>query len=87
MAMGALRRDIVRQIVFENLLLSLGGSVAGLFAGSALAYFANVRWGWPTATNGRLMLLTSGGSLAVGCMIGAYGGLVAGRTPPAAAAR
>lgn len=87
MAMGALPGAVGRQIIVENLLLSLAGSIAGLGSGVALAWIAAAHWGWPVAISAQLALFTAVGSVVTGGLIGWYGGRVAERTAPAQAAR
>lgn len=87
MAMGATREDVGLQIITENIILSIVGSVAGTGAGALLSCIANAAWGWTTMVDTRLVLLTVSGSLAIGTVIGCYAGFVAGKTPPAKAAR
>jgi putative ABC transport system permease protein len=71
-AVGARRRDILRQVLVESVTLALAGGVVGLLLGAAtsaaIAHFA----GWPTVISPDGMVLAVGCSAAVGLLFGLY---------------
>ena len=86
-AVGARRRDILLQFVFEAIALSLAGgvigSVVGLIGGLVVSRVA----GWPTAVSFSSILLAFGVSAAVGVFFGAYPARRAARVDPIIALR
>ena len=90
-AMGAKRRDILFQFVFEATLLSLGGGGAGVLLGLVLSLLLNGRslLGTPTQTifSADIAILALGVSAAIGLFFGIYPAMRAAQLPPIAALR
>lgn len=87
MAMGALRHNVARQIIIENLILTIAGSFLGVACGYLLALVASSVWDWPIAISWRYAAALIACNLGLAACIGSYGGWLAGSTPPASAAR
>ena len=90
-AMGAKRRDILFQFVFEATLLSLGGGGAGVLLGLVLSLLLNGRslLGTPTQTifSADIAILALGVSAAIGLFFGIYPAMRAAQLHPIAALR
>jgi putative ABC transport system permease protein len=71
-AVGARRRDILRQVLVESITLALAGGIVGLLLGAAtsaaIAHFA----GWPTVISPDGMAIAVGCSAVVGLVFGLY---------------
>ena len=71
-AIGARRRDILRQVLVESVTLALVGGVVGLLLGVATAVGIARFAGWPTVISPAGMVLAVGCSAAVGLLFGLY---------------
>ena len=90
-AMGAKRRDILLQFVFEATLLSLGGGGTGVLLGVTLSWLLNGRslLGQPTQTvfSGEVAVLALVVSAAIGLFFGIYPAMRAAQLHPIEALR
>jgi len=81
-AIGATRRDIVRQFLIETMLITITGGVAGTVTGVALsrlvAYFA----GWDTIVTATSVIVACVVSVTVGIVFGLYPAIRAARLNP-----
>jgi putative ABC transport system permease protein len=81
-AIGATRRDIVRQFLIETMLITITGGVAGTVTGVALsrlvAYFA----GWDTIVTMTSVVVACVVSVTVGIVFGLYPAIRAARLNP-----
>lgn len=75
MAIGARKRDIRRQFLLEALLLSLFGGLAGVLAGSAIAWIVRTVGGFPAQVGPGLVL----GSVLVSTLVGLAAGFLPAR--------
>jgi putative ABC transport system permease protein len=78
LSIGALKKDIVQQFVFEAMLISIAGGVAGIFLGIILSYLIS---GFANITT-----IISGWSIIISFGVAAMTGLVFGITPAKRAA-
>jgi putative ABC transport system permease protein len=70
MAVGARRRDILRQFLTEAVVLSLIGGVAGILLGF-LATVASAQWaGWPVLINPGMVAIALAAAAATGILFG-----------------
>ena len=90
-AVGARRRDILRQFLFEAITVSLGGGVVGLLAGSGLAVaVSRIQIGTTplrTVISPQAVVLAVGVSVAIGLFFGIYPATRAARLNPIEALR
>ena len=81
-AVGATRRDIIRQFLVETTLITVSGGLAGTVVGVALsqlvAYFA----GWSTVVTATSVILACAVSVSVGVVFGLYPAVRAARLDP-----
>jgi putative ABC transport system permease protein len=81
-AVGATRRDIVRQFLIETTIITVSGGVAGTVVGVLLselvAYFA----GWSTVVTVTSVVLACAVSVSVGIVFGLYPAVRAARLDP-----
>lgn len=87
MALGAKRRDILRQFLVESVVLSLVGGGIGVLLGYALAHIAARFSQWPPVVSPQSVLLAFGFSLVVGVFFGFYPAWKASRLDPIQALR
>lgn len=87
MALGAKRRDILRQFLVESMVLSLLGGGLGVVLGYALAQGAAQLSAWPAIVTTESVLLAFGFSLGVGVFFGFYPAFKASRLDPIQALR
>src|SRR5262245_10849973 len=71
-AVGARRRDILRQMLVESVTLALAGGVIGLLLGAVTSVLIARFAGWPTVISPDGMALAVGCSAAVGLLFGLY---------------
>jgi putative ABC transport system permease protein len=71
-AVGARRRDILRQVLVESVTLALAGGVIGLLLGATTSILIARFAGWPTVIGADGMVLAVGCSAAVGLLFGLY---------------
>lgn len=87
MALGAKRRDILRQFLVESVVLSLAGGAIGVALGYLFAYIAARFSQWPPVVSIESVLLAFGFSMFVGVFFGFYPALKASRLDPIQALR
>ena len=87
MALGAKRKDILRQFLVESVVLSLTGGAIGVALGYGLAYLAARFSKWPPVVSIQSVALAFGFSLVVGVFFGFYPALKASRLDPIQALR
>jgi putative ABC transport system permease protein len=86
-ATGARRSDIVRQFLFESVLISIGGGVLGIGFGYFLAWLIAASAGWSTIVTPASIVIAFGVSMAVGLVFGIYPARKASRIDPIEALR
>jgi putative ABC transport system permease protein len=81
-AVGARRRDIVRQFLVETILISLVGGVLGILFGAGMS--RTIAWlaGWSTIVTPASIVLAFLVSVSVGLIFGVYPALKAARLDP-----
>ena len=86
-AAGARRSDIVRQFLFESILISMGGGLVGIGFGYFLAWLIAASAGWSTIVTPASIVIAFGVSAAVGLVFGIYPARKASRIDPIEALR
>ena len=92
-ALGARERDILRQFLFEAMLLTLFGGIIGILAGAALSFIASlvlsrvVALSWQFSFPVSAMLLGLGVSGGIGLIFGLYPARSAAKKSPMEALR
>jgi putative ABC transport system permease protein len=71
-AIGATRKDIMGQFLFEAALLSFLGGVIGIILGWSMSYVITLYAGWKTIVSIFSVILAFGVSAAVGILFGFY---------------
>ncbi|MBX3172425.1 MAG: ABC transporter permease [Candidatus Eremiobacteraeota bacterium] len=87
MALGAKRRDILRQFLVESIVLSLTGGAIGVALGYGFAHIAARFSQWPPVVSIQSVLLAFTFSLVVGVFFGFYPAFKASRLDPIQALR
>jgi ABC-type antimicrobial peptide transport system permease subunit len=87
MAVGADRKDILRQFLVEAVVLCLVGGSIGIVAGRGGSWFAGAMLGWPTAASASAAVVAVAVSVAVGIGFGFYPAWKASRLNPIDALR
>jgi len=77
-AVGATRRDVIRQFLIETTLITVTGGIAGTLVGITLSRLVAYLAGWST--------IVTVGSVAVACLVSVAVGIVFGLYPAARAA-
>ncbi len=78
-AVGATRRDIVRQFLVETTLITITGGFVGTVVGVGLAQLVAYLAGWST--------IVTGTSVAIACLVSVSVGIVFGLYPAVRAAK
>ncbi len=86
-ATGARRADIVRQFLFESILISISGGAIGIGFGYFLAWLIAASAGWSTIVTPTSIVIAFGVSFAVGLVFGIYPARKASRIDPIEALR
>jgi putative ABC transport system permease protein len=86
-ATGARRSDIVRQFLFESILISVSGGVLGIGFGYFLAWLIAASAGWSTIVTPASIVIAFGVSAVVGLVFGIYPARKASRIDPIEALR
>lgn len=86
-AVGARRRDILRQFLFEAVTIASAGGAIGVFAGFALAYLISYLIGFPVLVSYWSILMGIGVSSIVGILSGIYPAWQAAALDPVEAMR
>jgi putative ABC transport system permease protein len=86
-ATGARRSDIVRQFLFESILISIGGGIVGIGFGYFLAWLIAASAGWSTIVTPASLIIAFTVSAAVGLIFGIYPARKASRIDPIEALR
>jgi putative ABC transport system permease protein len=86
-ATGARRSDIVRQFLFESVLISIGGGVLGIGFGYFLSWLIAAAANWSTIVTPASIVIAFGVSVAVGLVFGIYPARKASRIDPIEALR
>ncbi len=86
-SIGARRSDIVRQFLFESVLISIGGGVVGIGFGYFLSWLIARAAEWKTIVTPSSIGIAFGVSVAVGVLFGIYPARKASRIDPIEALR
>jgi putative ABC transport system permease protein len=86
-ALGAKRRDIVRQFLIEAALISSGGGVLGVAFGFLLSWMIARAAEWNTIVTTPSVVIAFGVSVAVGLVFGIYPAMKAAKIDPIEALR
>jgi putative ABC transport system permease protein len=86
-AVGALRRDIRNQFLFESALLAGAGGLAGVAGGVGLSMAVSSLGYWPALVSWPTAAVAFGFSVAVGVFFGLYPAVRAARLEPIEALR
>ena len=81
-AVGATRRDIVRQFLVETTLITVSGGLAGTVVGVLLAQLVAYFAGWSTVVTATSVVLACAVSVTVGVVFGLYPAVRAARLDP-----
>ena len=87
MAVGARRRDILFQFLFEAVVLAVLGAFNGTIAGVTTATVIARYGGWPVLTSPAIILLACGATSLVGVIFGSLPAIRASRLDPMVALR
>jgi putative ABC transport system permease protein len=86
-AVGARRRDVLSQFLFESVAISLAGGTVGVLLGFTISWSVSSLSDWSTVVTGYSILLAFGFSAAVGVIFGTYPAMSAARLNPIEALR
>jgi len=86
-ALGARRRDVVRQFLVEAVLISFLGGILGVLLGVTMSKVIAVLAGWSTVTSIGAILLSFLFSVSIGLIFGLYPAMKAARLDPVEAIR
>jgi putative ABC transport system permease protein len=84
-AIGARRRDIVRQFLIETSLITVTGGVAGILLGLILSQLVGYLAGWSTIVTATSIVLAFAVSVSIGLVFGLYPAMRASRLDPVVA--
>lgn len=86
-AMGARRRDVVRQFLTESVLISVTGGLIGIGCGFVLSWLISRAAEWKTIVTAPSVVVAFGVSVVVGVVFGIYPAMKASRIDPIEALR
>ena len=86
-AVGALRRDLLLQFIFESLILSVSGGVAGIILGVAFSFGASYFTSWPMGLSLPAVITAFLFSAVIGLIFGVYPAAKAAKLDPIEALR
>jgi len=86
-AMGARRRDILRQFLTESVVISAAGGILGILFGLVLSWTIAQAAEWKTIVTTGSILVAFGVSAAVGVLFGIYPAIKAAHIDPIVALR
>jgi putative ABC transport system permease protein len=86
-AVGARRRDVLSQFLFESVAISTFGGALGVLLGFTISWSVSLLSEWSTVVTGFSVLLAFGFSAVVGVVFGTYPALNAARLDPIDALR
>jgi putative ABC transport system permease protein len=81
-AIGAKRRDVIRQFLIETTIISLAGGVLGVIVGVALSQLIGYLAGWSTIVTTSSIVLAFVVSVTIGLVFGLYPAVRAARLDP-----
>jgi putative ABC transport system permease protein len=81
-AIGARRRDVVRQFLIETTIISLAGGIAGVIVGVGLSQLIGSLAGWSTIVTTTSIVLAFLVSVSIGLVFGLYPAVRAARLDP-----
>ena len=81
-AIGAKRRDVIRQFLIETTIISLAGGVMGVLVGVGLSQLIGYLAGWSTIVTTTSIVLAFVVSVAIGLIFGLYPAVRAARLDP-----
>ena len=81
-AIGAKKRDIIRQFLIETTIISLAGGVMGVLVGVGLSQLIGYLAGWSTIVTTTSIVLAFVVSVAIGLIFGLYPAVRAARLDP-----
>jgi putative ABC transport system permease protein len=84
-AIGATRRDVIRQFLIETTLITITGGFLGTLVGIGLSELVGYFAGWSTIVTGTSVAVASIVSVVVGIVFGLYPAVRAARLDPVAA--
>jgi ABC-type antimicrobial peptide transport system permease subunit len=87
MAVGAKRRDILRQFLIEALVITIFGGVHGIILGVLISYGVSTFGNWDTAVTSFSVVLAFLFSIIVGLVFGLYPARKASQMNPIEALR
>jgi putative ABC transport system permease protein len=87
LAVGAKRKDVLRQFLVESVILCLTGGAIGVLLGTAIAAFFSSIMGWPVAVTLDSILMAFMTSTSVGIFFGFYPARKASKLNPVEALR
>ncbi len=86
-ALGARKKDILSQFLFEAVLISLLGGIAGVVLGFSIAWGVSLFSEWNTVVTGFSIFLSFTFSVAIGVIFGTYPAMNAAKLDPIEALR
>ena len=81
-AIGATRRDIIRQFLVETTLITLTGGLAGVIVGISLSQLVAYAAGWSTIISPISVILSCAVSVSIGIVFGLYPAMRAAKLDP-----
>jgi putative ABC transport system permease protein len=81
-AVGATRKDVIRQFLVETTLITVSGGLAGVVVGIVLSQLVAYLAGWSTVVTVTSVVLACAVSVTVGIVFGLYPAARAARLDP-----